>query len=441
MAREFKLKLGSNENILANGRSVTATDAAAVVLAKIKEDLERALNREVKQIVITVPANFRDDKKQALIDACHQAGLEPILLLPEPTAAGYAYAVNNLGHRISILVFDFGGGTFDASVLMVEGHQITVLATEGVSKLGGSDVNQRLGELVLRQVDKDFGGRPDPAKEPLFYLEMDNRVEQAKASLGARPEVPIVVSYKGKQTVVKIKREDFHRAIDPLVRQSLDAVDRVVAAAGITYGSVDRLLMVGGTSRIPYIQECLANHTGLVPRTDVDPDKAVVYGAALAYVDEQAKRGQTTFVHGKVIPPPDVFRRDVTAHAVGCCVLNERGANQRLTNAVIIPKNTPIPCQRVENFMLVHDDQTEALIEILQGEPDADRDQCLLIGEFTLRGLPKEAIRTPRLEVKYVIDANGMVTATATDKISGQTQTVTVDYKKGIKPKDKPAAA
>ena len=131
----------------------------------------------------------------------------------------------------------------------------------------------------------------------------------------------------------------------------------------------------------------------------------------------------------------------MTAHPIGCCVVNTAGPRKRLSNAVIIEKNTPIPCQHSDLFYLEHEDQTEARIEILQGDPDADRDKCLLIGEFSLTNLPKEVTRTPRILVEYIIDANGMVTATATDKVSGKQQTVSVDYKKGIKPKDKPAAA
>ena len=136
-----------------------------------------------------------------------------------------------------------------------------------------------------------------------------------------------------------------------------------------------------------------------------------------------------------------VFVRDVTAHAVGCCVVDITGPSKQLKNAMIIPKNTAIPCQRVERFCLEHDDQTAATIEILQGEPDADRDDCLLIGEFVLDGLPAESRRSPRIQVEYEIDANGMVNATATDTVSGRRQTVSVDYKKGVKPKDKPGTA
>ena len=152
------------------------------------------------------------------------------------------------------------------------------------------------------------------------------------------------------------------------------------------------------------------------------------------------KRGNTPYFKGKIIPTPGVFVRDVTAHAVGCCVVDRPGPGKRLLHSVIIPKNTTVPCQRLDSFFLESEDQTEARVEILQGEPDAERDACLLIGELTLDNLPTESTRTQRIQVEYVIDTNGMVTATATDKVSGRQKTVSVDYKKGIKAKDKPKA-
>lgn len=437
-ARNFKLKLGTNENVLNNGQVVTATDATAALIACLKEAMERQLNMIVEECVATCPANFKDDAKQALLEAFERNKIKVLRLVPEPTAAGYAYALGSAGHRSNILVYDFGGGTFDTSVLRVDGSEITVLATEGVAKLGGNDLNECLKSRMLDRVEADCGQRPTPGGDPLFFLDVEHRVERAKKSLGTRKEVPIVVAYNGKQIVEQVRQDEFHKAIAPLVQQSLDAIDRVLANAGLDAGGVDRLIMVGGTSRLPYIQDAVANHTGLVPKTDVEPEKAIAYGAALACMAELAKQGRTASLNGKAIPPPDMFVRDVTAHAVGCCVADTSGPNKCLRHAMIIPKNTAIPCQRVERFCLEHDDQTTATIEILQGEPDADRDDCLLIGEFVLDGLPKEDRRSPRIQLEYTIDANGMVTVTGTDTVSGRTQTISVDYKKGIKPKDKP---
>lgn len=433
----FKLKLGQTTSLLNNGRVFTPTDAAATVISRIKGDIERVKNRELTDCVATCPANFRDDQKQALIEAFTRNNLKVLLLLPEPTAAGIAYAMNKSGSTLHIAVYDFGGGTLDVSILRVEGNQINVLATEGVAKLGGNDINAALRGYVLSEVTRRGGATP-PIQDPLFEMDLEAKIENAKLSLGGRPEVPVVVNLSGNSAIIPVRQDQFHAMIDPLLKQSLDALDRALDAASLRKEELHDVIMVGGTSRLPYIQQSLAKHIGRPPKTDIDPDKAVVYGAAIAYQLELAKRGRHDSHNDVVIPPPDLFVRDVTAHAVGCCVIDVNGQGRRMLNAAILNKNTPIPCCKVDRFFLERDDQSSAQIEILQGEPDAERDQCLLIGELLLENLPPEPKRTARIQVEYSIDSNGMVTATATDLVGGTSKTVTVDYKKGVKPKDKP---
>jgi len=436
--RNFKPRLGSTEGLLSNGQLVTPTDAAAMLITRLKADAERQLSMEVSEVVATCPANSRDDFKQALKEAFERNGMKVLKLMPEPTAAACAYVLDKASTKMNILVYDLGGGTFDTSIVHVDGMQITVLATEGIPKLGGNDFNDCLSRRVLDQLKAQLGTEPDPAADPLFFLDLDQRIEAAKLSLGSRKEVPVVATCDGRQVVAKVTQDEFHHDIRPLVQQSLEAVDRAVAAAGLTIDKIDRLVMVGGTSRMPFVQEMAANHTGLAARTDIDPEQAVAHGAALECVAELGRQGRTATLHGRAIPTSDAFVRDVTAHSVGCCVVDRSKAKRRLLNSVLIDKNTPIPCQQGDHFCLEHEEQSEAQIEILQGEADADRDDCLLIGDLRLTNLPKEARRTPRIGVEYVIDANGMVTATATDAVSGQQQTVSVDYKKGIKPGQKP---
>jgi len=437
----FKLGLGRTRNLLDNGQVLTATDAAAIVIGKLKADAERALDREVADVVATCPANFRDNAKQAYLEAFARNGIKVLRLLPEPTAAAIAYAMDRQGLNMTVLVYDFGGGTFDVSLVRVQGSQIDILATDGVAKLGGSDINDCIRALVLDEIEAQAGRRPSPGEDPLLFHDLASRVEAAKISLGKRPEVPVVVGYNGAQVVVKVAQEWLHQAIDPLVDQSLQALDSALSSAGLRPSDVTDLVMVGGTSRLPYIQRRVADHTGLSPKTSIDPVKAVAYGGAVACIAEMAKEGKTATIRGQVVPAPEVFYQDVTAHDVGCCVVDRSGPTRRLVNSVIIPKNTAIPCKKADFYCLEHEDQTAAQIEILQGKHDSTRDECLLIGEMVVGNLPKEEKRTARLHVEYVIDANGMVTATVTDKVSGQQETVSVDYKRGIKPKDKPNAA
>jgi molecular chaperone DnaK len=435
-----KLKLGTVEQLLRAGGRVTATDATEQIIAALKADIERQRATALSQCVLTCPANFRDDAKQALKEACERNRIDVLKLVPEPTAAGIAYATSHAGAK-HIGVYDFGGGTFDFSLLDVQGGQLTVLSTQGVARLGGNDLNDCLRQRVLSEVASKLGAQPTPTTHAMFFADLEQRVEQAKLSLGRQERVRIVVALDGQQFVVTVSQKDFQADIAPLVQQALDAMDKAVRAAGLAYSQIDRLILVGGTSRIPYIQERVAQHTGLVPKTDVDPDKVVAYGAALCCAIELNRQGATTAIGGIALPAPEVFVRDVTAHAVGCCVVERTGTQPHLLNSVIIPKNTPIPCQRTDRFFLEHEGQTEAQVEILQGEPNADRDACLLIGELRLTDLPPEPKRTQRVQVEYTIDGNGMVTATATDLVSGRSKTVSVDYKKGITPKEKPRAA
>jgi molecular chaperone DnaK len=440
-AKGFKLLLGTTDSLFKSGPLVTATDAAAAVIAQVKQDVERATGRACTQCVATCPANFRDDQKDALIEAYRRNVIEVLRLIPEPTAAAIAYRATSSRDNATILVFDFGGGTFDVSVVRAEGPQLTVLATDGVPKLGGNDIDNCIRKRVLDEVEAQLGRRPTRETDPLFFQDLDVRVTAAKISLNSREKVAIVSSIDGHQIVTEIERSQFHADIEPLLRQALDTMDSAVNAAGLNYDQITQLIMVGGSSRLVRAQEMVADHTGLVPKTDIDPEKAIAYGAALAAIDEMAKKGETAEFRGQKIPSPNLFIQDVTAHGVGCCTVDTSKPDRPMINSVIIPQNTPIPCRKVDRFHLEKDDQSEAKIEILQGKDDALRDDCLIIGELELKGLPPEDKATARIQVEYTIDTNGMVTATATDLVGGSTQTVSVDYKKGITPKSGPAAA
>ncbi len=429
-ARNFKLKLGTTENILRNGKTVTATDATAELVGRLKENVESHLGVRLEELVATCPANFRDAAKQALLEAFDRHGIKVSQLVHEPTAAGLAYALDKSGSTLHIAVYDFGGGTFDVSILKVEGPQISVLATEGVAQLGGNDINACLRRHILNEIKVRTGEDITLGQDSLFDMDLDTRVEAAKLSLGTRPQVPVAIHRNGNQLIVDISQDQLHRMIDPLIRQTLDALDHAIDAAGLKADQVQDILMVGGTSRLKHIQGQVAKHIGKAPKIDIDPDKAVAYGAAIASLNELYRQGKTATIRGQIIPSPDLFVREVTAHAVGCCVVDTSGPQRRMLNAAIIAKNTQIPCRKTDRFYLERADQAHAKVEILQGEPDADRDECLVIGELLLENLPSEPNRSARIQIEYSIDGNGMVTATATDIVSGQIRTVSVDYKR-----------
>lgn len=432
LVRSFKLKLGQHENLLDRGEPFTPTDAATTFLQAFLADAEKQIGTKVEEAVVTCPANFRDDAKQALLDSFEACGVEVLRLVPEPTAAGIVYALDKAPEGSNVLIYDSGGGTFDTTVLKKEGSDIHVRATEGVARLGGNDLTQILVERVLDEIEEETGQRPDPEEEQLFFLDLWQRCETAKLSLGRQTKAPIIASWHGKQHIVNVTQDEFHADATPLVDQTLACIDAAVSSAGLSIEQIDRLIMVGGTSRLPLIQERVAEHTKLVPRCEIDPSNAIAYGAAQASLIEMSKLGKTASLRGVAIPAPAVFVRDVTAHGVGCCIVDKQSSESRLANAVIIEPNTPIPCTKADHFALEHDDQRQAQVEILQGSDDANRDDCLVIGELRLDDLPPEPVSSKRITVEYAIDANGMVQATATDKVSGKTATVSVDYAKGI---------
>lgn len=437
----FKLGLGSTKSLLAKGKPLTATDAAAAVISALKAGAERHLGDAVTCAVLTVPVEFTDGQRQALDEAAKRSGIEVLRFISEPAAAYHAYSVaKNFDSQVGV-VCDVGGGTSDIAILRVDGQEHRVVASSGDAKLGGNDFSEVIESRILDEVEKACGKRPDRKADGLFFLDLAARVDTAKKSLGAQKEVPVVVSYGGNQVVVKLTQSWFRKAVSPLLDRLVEVVERPFRDAGLTHGDVDRLIVVGGASRMPLVQERIADHLGLVPHADIDPQLAVAFGAALTCAHEMVRRGRGPTVKGHAIPAPKSAVRDATAHGVGCCVVDTSNPDRRLLNSVVIPKNSPIPCTETDRFMLQHDTQRAARIEILQGEAEAPREACCVIGEILLENLPPEPKRTERIEVKYSIDDKGMVTATATDAVSGASRTVSVDYKRGVQASGRSSAS
>lgn len=434
-----KRNLSSQESLLKSGEAFTAENSTAAILRQLKADAEHYLGNEVCECVITCPANLKDDEKQALLNAAEKCGLKVLVLIQEPTAAGIAYGLDKSATEELLLVFDFGGGTHDVSLIRKEASLFDVLSTYGVAKLGGIHLTECIVNLILDFIEQQCGHRPDLEKDPLLRHEVLNKAEAGKISLGKQKEVPIVVSFQG-QHVIKITQEQYHAAIKPLVDQAIEAMDKAIEAAGLAYKQIDRLIMVGGSSCSPYVQSRVADHTGLAPKTDLDPRYVVANGAALACAAELKREGKTATVKGHVIPSPDFLAREVMANTIGVCVCNENDPSKPLVLSELVPRNTPLPFSHTEHFMLQFDGQTRCQIECLQGEPDAPRDDCLFLCELDIDDLPPEQKRSKRIEVTVSIDRNGITTVHGRDKISGKEAVASIDYKKGVTQKAKPAS-
>jgi molecular chaperone DnaK len=248
----------------------------------------------------------------------------------------------------------------------------------------------------------------------------------AKRSLAQQPRVPVLVAVEGQQIVEEIVREEFDAQVRELLGPSLAAVDQALADADKTYGQVDRLVLVGGPSRMPIVQTMVADHTGLRPVADIDPELVVATGAALYHGAEVAKRNPSA-AQSRFLPNFKIA--EVTAHDVGCATLDRSGPVNRTVLTPVIRKNAPIPCRATETFALADPGQTGADVQILQGVEGADIQHCLTIGVVRLENLPPENGISNRIEIEYQLDANGMVTVIATDTLSGQHAKTSVDYK------------
>lgn len=258
--------------------------------------------------------------------------------------------------------------------------------------------------------------------------ELAEKAEQAKLALSEKNKTRLVVGCRGLQTIFEITRKDFEAWTSDLRAQTLECCKEAVDEIGLGWSDLHSIILVGGSVRMPAIQSELADLTKIVPHCDIEPDRAVVYGAAIQCAMSLASQGKTLLVGGRAIPTPDAFVREVTAHGVGCCVAAKDG---QLTNAIILSKGTPIPAAKTDRFALQYEEQTEARIEVLQGEEGQSRDECLVIGEIALSNLPPERKRTKRIEVTYSIDKNGMIRATGKDLVGGEAVEINIDYSRG----------
>jgi len=435
----FKRRLGSPDVLYtdADGKKYTATDFQSLMIASFKHDIETQLGETLDEAVITVPANFQDHKKQATLDAAQAAGIKVMKLVHEPTAAGIAYAMHKK-QDMRFLVFDLGGGTFDVSIVDKRGDSISVLYTVGREHLGGADFAVRIERSAVAQFTKENGFQPDAKVDALFFSELIEKAEQAKVSLSEKSTTRFVLGCRGQQSIIEISREEFEEQTKDLLSDALECTAAAVKDAGFTWKDLDSLLLVGGAVRMPAVTSALADLTGIVPHCDIDPDRAVCYGAALQCAMELARVGKTLTIGSRVIPAPRAFVQDVTAYDVGCATLN---LDHVLVNSVIIPKGTAIPTTRTNQFKLEHEHQTEARVEILQGEDGQAREECLSIGEIVLTNLPPERVRSSRIEVTYSVDVNAMIRARARDLVSGQEREIRIDYRKGTEQSSQSTAA
>ena len=406
--RSIKRKVGSNWKQSFEDKEYTPQEISARILQKLKKDAESYLGDKVTEAVITVPAYFNDAERQATKEAGQIAGLEVLRIINEPTAASLAYGLENNEDQ-KILVFDLGGGTFDVSILEISEGVFEVKSTSGDSKLGGDDWDQRIMDWIIEKFKSSTG--IDLSNDNMAIQRIQEGAEKAKIELSSTSETEINLPFltandSGPQHLVeKLSRSEFEKITADLVERTKAPVENALKDAGMSYSDIDHIILVGGSTRMPSVQELVKSLTGKDPHKGVNPDEVVASGAAI----------QAGVLKGDV---KDVLLLDVTPLTLG--VETKGGIMTKM-----IERNTTIPTKRSEVFSTAENNQTQVEIHILQGEREVASGNKSL-GRFTLTDIPAAMAGTPQSEVTFDIDANGIVNVNAKDLGTGKEQAITI---------------
>ncbi|HJT67636.1 MAG TPA: molecular chaperone DnaK [Pyrinomonadaceae bacterium] len=400
--------------ISAGGKEWSPPEISAIILQKMKQSAEDYLGQKVDKAVITVPAYFNDSQRQATKDAGRIAGLEVMRIVNEPTAAALAYGLDKKKDE-TIAVFDFGGGTFDISILEVGEGVVEVKSTNGDTHLGGDDIDERLIEWIIEEFKKDQG--IDLSNDKMALQRLKEAAEKAKIELSSTMEteinLPFVTADQSgpKHLAMKLTRSRFEQLVDPILSRLRSPVETALKDAGLDAKKIDEVVLVGGSTRIPKVQEIVKDMFGKEPNKSVNPDEVVAIGAA---VQAGVLSGEKT----------DILLLDVTPLSLGIETLG--GVFTKL-----IERNTTIPTRKSEIFSTASDNQTSVEVHVLQGERPMASDNRTL-GKFHLVGIPPAPRGMPQIEVGFDIDANGIVNVSAKDMGTGREQKITITASSGL---------
>lgn len=406
----IKRKMGTNYRVRIDDKEYSPEQISAFILQKIKKDAEAYLGERVEKAVITVPAYFNDNQRQATKDAGRIAGLEVVRLINEPTAAAFAYGLNKSEKELKILVFDFGGGTLDVTIMDFGEGVFQVISTSGDTQLGGRDMDEALLNYIVDDFKKETG--IDLSKDPKALPRLREAVEKAKIELSSVLETEInlpfiaVVNNEPKHLIKKVTRALLEELVKPIIDKCRKPLQQALEDAKLSPSDINNIILVGGPTRMPIVQKFIENFFGKPPERGVDPMECVAVGAAI----------QAGILEGSV--KQEIVLQDVTPLTLGIETLG--GILTKM-----IDRNSPIPIKKTQIFTTAADNQTSVEIHILQGERPLAKDNVSL-GRFILDGIPPAPRGIPKIEVTYEIDENGILHVTAKDLATNKSQNITV---------------